>query len=181
MGSKSIKRVILTGAPSTGKTAVLEQIKNLGFSSYPEIARQVIKDSLNQNSNVVPWLKLLDFSEVVAQKQLQQHNLAQNGWSFFDRGLPDVIAYLQKGNTQTTSAINAYLKQVNYHTTVFLFPIWEEIYFNDQERIEPLKDALLIQEHLIKTYTNLNYNIVIVPKLAVMDRCNFILKTLRID
>lgn len=178
---QSIKRVILTGAPSTGKTSVLNYFKQLGYPVYSEIAREVIKKSLANNSNKVPWIDLVGFSNEVAHLQLKQHNLPTSPLNFFDRGLPDVIAYLNNSNIETSQLIKSYLDDINYHPKVFLFPYWEEIYFNDEERKESFNEAIKIENHIINTYNNLNYSIIKVPKLPINERCDFILKSLEIS
>lgn len=174
----SIKRVILTGAPSSGKTSVLNYLKQLGFPTYSEIAREVIKNSLATNSDKVPWIDLIGFSDEVAHLQLKQHNLPTSPLNFFDRGLPDVIAYLNNSNIETSPLIKSFLKDVNYHPKVFLFPYWEEIYYNDEERKESINEAKKIENHIINIYTNLNYTIIKVPKISISDRCDFILNSL---
>ena len=91
------KRVIITGGPGTGKTTLLELLKEKGFPCHLEVARKVIKEQLELESDLVPWLDLVNFSILVNEGQIAQFNAVNEGiCNFYDRGVPDVLAYLRK-------------------------------------------------------------------------------------
>ncbi len=56
-----------------------------------------------------------------------------------------------------------------------MMPPWQEIYTTDNERYESFEQSLAIYNHLKKTYSDLNYKIIEVPKGTVNKRTNFIL------
>ncbi|SRR6266851_7607443 len=71
------------------------------------------------------------------------------------------------------------LGQANrYHRHVFLAPPWPEIYETDPERRHGLDVALAEYSRLLETYPSLGYEVLILPKVGVSERADFILNTL---
>ena len=97
---------------------------------------------------------------------------------FFDRGIPDVHAYM---NYISIDYPSSYIKKSNIYryNYIFLMPPWEEIYISDNERYENFEQALAIHNHLERTYKKLNYNVIEVPFGTVTQRANFILETIK--
>ena len=65
-----------------------------------------------------------------------------------------------------------------YHQRVFLAPPWPEIYETDPERRHGLDVALAEYSRLLETYPSLGYEVLILPKVGVSERADFILNTL---
>ena len=93
---------------------------------------------------------------------------------FFDRGIPDVHAYM---NYISIDYPKTYINRSNLYRYdyIFLMPPWEEIYISDNERYENFEQALAIHNHLERTYKKLNYPIIEVPTGTVEKRTDFIL------
>ena len=99
-----------------------------------------------------------------------------DGWVFFDRGLIDAAAALEH---MTAKPVLTALGQPNrYHRRVFLAPPWPEIYETDPERRHGLDVALAEYSRLLETYPSLGYEVLILPKVGVSERADFILNTL---
>ena len=94
---------------------------------------------------------------------------------FFDRGIPDVHAYMNYFKTDFPSLFIEKSKVYKYDL-IFHFSPWKEIHTNDNERYETFEQALEIHNHLIKTYENFGYQITEVPKDTVENRAAFILE-----
>jgi predicted ATPase len=62
---------------------------------------------------------------------------------------------------------------------VFLAPPWPEIYETDRERRHGLDLALAEYSRLLETYPSLGYEVLILPKVGVSERADFILNTLK--
>ena len=56
---------------------------------------------------------------------------------------------------------------------------FNKIYLNDNERIETKQQALLIEKHLLLVYRELGFDLVIVPKIKLEKRADFILKEIQ--
>jgi predicted ATPase len=90
--------------------------------------------------------------------------------------LIDAAAALQQ---LTGKPAPATLGQANhYHRRVFLTPPWPEIYRTDGERRHGLDVALAEYSRLLQTYPSLGYEISILPKVPVLERADFVLRTL---
>ena len=65
-----------------------------------------------------------------------------------------------------------------YHRRVFFAPPWPEIYETDPERRHGFDVALAEYSRLLETYPSLGYEVLILPKVGVSERANFVLNTL---
>lgn len=167
------KRVIITGAPGTGKSSVIGNLRDTGYHVFDEVAREIIKIEMKKGSSHLPWLDMTNFSKKVIEGQKNQYRSAQK-LSFFDRGIPDILAYLRYGKLPLFKGLQEALDTFQYFKYVFILPPWKEIYVNDKERKETFEESVLIHNHLKKTYESLGYNIVEVPKTEVSERVKFI-------
>lgn len=172
-----MRRVVITGGPATGKTSLIQALNKIGNQTFPEVARQIIKEQLEIKSKLVPWDDVSGFSKLVLEEQLNHFNSATNKLNFYDRGIPDLIGYLNHGNQPIFDKLNDYSTSHQYNT-VFILPPWEEIYETDNERRESFEDAVLIYEALKSAYSNAGYDFIIVPKLKMEERLKFILDKL---
>jgi predicted ATPase len=97
---------------------------------------------------------------------------------FYDRGMPDVIAYMDYFEQSYADNFTVTCKQHKYNQ-IFILPPWEAIYVQDNERFESYAQAQDIHHHLEKTYTSFGYEIVMVPFGTVADRMDFILNNIQ--
>ena len=127
-----MNRVVITGGPATGKTSLITEFKGLGYQIFPEVARVVIKQQLALNSIKVPWLDVSGFSQLVLEEQCHHFKMAKNSLSFFDRGIPDIIGYLNHANQPFFDSLIDTAENLKYNF-IFILPPWEEIYETDNE------------------------------------------------
>ena len=179
-----VKRVVITGGPGTGKTSVVNLLETSGFYCFHEIVRSMTLDAKKKQdsgsfiSNPLAFVKdPKSFNEQLLSSRLD-HFLKASELDeeivFFDRGLPDVLAYMDYFN-QSYDEKYIDICKTNCYDTVLLFPPWEEIYVQDNERMESFKEAIEIHEALGKTYTSLGYDILEMPFGTVKERLNFVL------
>ena len=169
------QKFIITGAPGTGKTSIINELKKRGFSISKEISREIIADELKQGGDVLPWKNLKAFSERVALlRKTQFDNAPENKLHFFDRSIIDVFAYM-KLDKICSKSLEVKLGETQYATTVFYTPIWKEIYKNDEERKENIEQANKIEDTLINAYTSTGYKLVKIPKDSIKNRVDFII------
>jgi predicted ATPase len=171
-------RVIITGAPGTGKTSLIEYLQQTGLQCFNERARATIKEQLDLNTDLVPWKNVVDFSRLVQQRQLGDYHAAKPGvLNIYDRGLPDVLAYLHKQNHYVKD-LEKTAREHLYFNKVFIAPPWPEIFAQDNERREDLIEMLAIHHALINTYETIGYTIVELPKVSIEERVALIKKEL---
>ena len=177
------QKIVITGGPSTGKSTVLNELININFNCMPEISREV---TLQARKKGIEQLFLKDpllFSKMLLEgrfKQYEDANKIDTDIIFFDRGIPDVHAYMNYMGVDYPSIFQE-MSINNKYTHVFLMPPWEHIYITDSERYESFEQSLAIHNHLRKVYEGLGYTIQEVPFGSVKLRVNFILNTLNIS
>ena len=172
--------VVLIGGPSSGKTTLIEALKEKGHTCYPEVSREVIKEAQEQGIEQLFLEKPLLFSELLLEGRKKQFRSAQNenaSMVFLDRGIPDVLAYMHYIGDSYPSFFDQACKDHKY-SSIFVLPPWKEIYVSDAERYENYEQAVLIHEHLMETYKKYGYSITEVPKDSVENRIDFIMKHL---
>ena len=176
----STKKIVITGGPGTGKSTLINNLIEKGHICLEEISRQVTLDAQKQGIDQLFLTNPLLFSELLLkgrQKQYIDANIYKNQTVFFDRGIPDVLAYMDYiGDAYPKNFVQA-CKNSTYNS-VFILKPWEAIYKSDNERYENFEQALKIHDHLVNTYQNYNYELIDVPFDTVENRTNFILKTL---
>ena len=173
------QKYIITGAPGTGKTAIINALMQKGYSCAEEISREIIAEQLSIGGDILPWKNQIVFENHIANLRKEQYlNSSENKNYFFDRSSIDCSAYLKANKLGITTEITQIIKQCVFNNKVFITPFWEEIYINDGERMEDIKAATNIESSIIETYKSLGYTLVKVPKLSVSERVNFILSNI---
>jgi predicted ATPase len=172
------KRFIVTGGPATGKTSCVHLLKCLHYSVFQEVARSVIEESLELQSDCVPWLDLSSFSARVFDLQVQDYDKAIVGLNFYDRSPIDVLAYMEMGKITIPSSMLKTCEKLNFEKKVFLFPYWDQLFQNDAIRKESEEKAMEIENWLRQKYTQFNYTIIQMPLVSIPDRVNFILQSI---
>ena len=163
------KRIVITGGPCSGKTSIIEELKENGYHCFDEVSREII-----QSMNIKTAFKSVDFEETVFGKRKTDYLNAPQGTSFFDRSMLDNIAYLKKNKHHTPNHFIEDCKSHRYYTRVFITTPWKEIYHKDNERLEDFEEAIRIFEALKEVYTQFNYNLIELPQLTNKERIAFI-------
>lgn len=176
------KKVVIAGGPGTGKTSIIEHLKSLGFVCYDEISRQVTLQARKEGIEQLFLTEPLLFSKKLLEGRISQYKNAQQETTsavFIDRGLPDVLAYMDYiGDTYPQYFIDAC--HDHKYDYVFVLAPWQEIFTSDSERYENFEQAIEIHEHLLQTYMRFGYQLIDVPFGSVNDRSDFILEELNI-
>ncbi|UNY97784.1 ATP-binding protein [Zhouia spongiae] len=176
----SHKKIVITGGPGTGKTSVVEILKQRGHVCFPEISRQVTLEAQKQGIEQLFLEDPLLFSKKLLEGRVSQFKEALNHPEksvFLDRGIPDVVAYLDYANQTYPPYFTRACEQHTYDK-IFLLPPWEDIYISDNERYENFEQAVLIHDHLEAAYKRYGYHLVEVPTGTVDLRADFIEKNL---
>jgi predicted ATPase len=165
---------ILTGAPGSGKTAILDLLEPT-VRCVREPARAIILEQRAiggaGTSDRDPSL----FVELLLQRSIEDHEgaLQQGGLVVFDRGIPDCIAYAVELGVDPVPSVRA--SEVHrYRGEVLVLEPWEDIYVTDDERTMSFADTLRFHEALVDAYAGAGYALVQVPRLPVEDRATFV-------
>jgi len=176
------KKIVITGGPSTGKTSLIKYLIKEGHQCMNEISRQVTIEAQKEGIEQLFLTDPLLFSQKLIEGRLKQFLATKDlkkTFLFYDRGLPDVTAYMDfKNEKYPDSFVNICTN--NRYDTVFLLPPWKEIYQQDNERYESFEEAQEIYYYLVKGYQKYGYDILEVPTGNVKNRTHFILEKLKI-
>jgi predicted ATPase len=167
---------VITGAPSSGITTLIDQLADRGFQTVPETARLYIEkemakgraiDEIRENPAVLQrslndmWLRI-------------EHGLRANNVLFLDRAFPDALAFCRANGLNP----NEILADCFHHryASVFLldrFPVEQDgVRFHDDVTAD------LIGEWIARDYSALGYRVVRVPVLSPQERLAFVLERL---
>ena len=177
----STKKIVITGGPGTGKSSIITELLKRGYTCLEEISRQVILDARKDGIDQLFLKNPLLFSELLLKGRKKQYDEANNQDSdlvFIDRGLPDVLAYMEFiGDDYPKDFID--VCENNVYDYVFILSPWQEIFTSDNERYENFEQAVSIHHHLLDTYEKYEYNLLDVPFDTVEKRADYILEIIK--
>jgi predicted ATPase len=170
--------VVISGCSGGGKSTLLEELARRGHAIVEEPGRRIVRDETARGGTALPWVDPAAFARRAIEVALRDREAAarHDGWVFFDRGLIDAAAALEHATGEP--ALETYGRGHRHHAQVFMTPPWPEIYAHDAERRHDLTAALDEYERLRDAYPRLGYETVILPKLGVSERAEFILQRL---
>lgn len=164
---------VITGAPCSGKTAVISELARRGLQVVPEAARSFIDVELKKGrrlaeikSDPARFEGHIFRTKLDIEAQLPAHERL-----FLDRALPDSIAYFRLEGLDPAEP-RRQSRRVRY-SRVFLF---EQIEFiADPVRSENAETAARIEHLIEEAYSDLGYAIVRVPFMPIPARTDFVL------
>jgi predicted ATPase len=173
---QSTRWSVITGAPCSGKTAVIRMLQQRGYKVVHEVARAYIDNELIKGKALTE-IKADEGSferHILMEKVRIEAQLSKDEIIFFDRGVPDSIAYYKLNGLNAAEPFQKSL-EVRYQN-VFLF---ERLRFlTDPVRSENEKTARRLKQLIEESYQSLSYDIIHVPLLSVEERTEFILERL---
>lgn len=89
---------VITGGPGVGKTTLLKELQGRGFEVVPEIARELIKEQIENKGAALPWKDKELYKNLMCDRSIrsfEQIDKTQNNKVpiFFDRGFLDAFCY----------------------------------------------------------------------------------------
>lgn len=170
--------VLISGCSGGGKSTLLTKLAARGHAVVEEPGRRIVGQELESGGTALPWVDMAAFARRAIEMAMADHAAAreQPSWTFFDRGLIDAAAALQ--HLTGEPVLEKLSAAHRYHQTVFLTPPWPEIYITDSERRHGFDEAVAEYDRLAAVYPALGYDVVILPKIAVASRADFILDCL---
>lgn len=168
---------IITGGPGVGKTTLINELKERGHRCVPEAAREIIKKQSSCGGDALPWGDTKRYSRLMLKECVNDFiNLSNSDrLYFFDRGIPDTYGYELLMNFDFDPELTSAVEQYRYNPNVFILPPWIEIYHTDNERKQDFNIAVETYNIMLQAYRKSGYNPIIVPRLTVEERADFVL------
>lgn len=175
------KSIIITGAPGSGKTSIMKVLAKKGYRYLEEPARSIINEQRSIGGEGVYDENPRLFIDLMLSRSIHQFltKTSNNEIVFFDRGIPDLLAYaacfdLNPGPENKAADI------YRYHDIVFFAPCWEAIFTNDEDRKLTFEQAVEFGEDLKLAYKQKGYQLIELPLSSPEERMKFILSKLAI-
>ena len=170
----TVRLTILTGAPGSGKTAILNALRG-DIRCYDEPARQILAEQRASGGDGTPEQNAAKFVDLLLQRSIANHAdpRLHGGPVLFDRGVPDCIAYAQILGTDPMPSAQAAAVH-RYHPVALVTKPWEEIYTTDDERKMTFDHALEFQRWIELLYEASGYTLVEVPRSSIEQRAAFV-------
>jgi predicted ATPase len=159
---------VITGAPCSGKTTLIDLLVDKGFQTVPESGRFYVEREMAKGRTVDEILEnAAVLQRGVVDLQLKfERRLPVNEIVFLDRGSPDILTYCRVLGLN----LNAILAECFHHRYASVFKLDRFHFQQDGVRYEDDVTAGLIDEWLSRDYSALGYSVVRVPVLSIKDR-----------
>ncbi len=164
---------IITGAPCSGKTTVIKDIEQRGIRVIHEAARAYIDRQLGKGLRL-DQIKadLLQFERHILHAKIRiEDALTKTEPVFFDRGVPDSIAYYILEGLDPAEPLKL-SRRIRYRR-IFFFERFD--FLKDGVRSEDEMVAARLNDLLLEAYGKLGYDVVMVPVMPVADRTDLVL------
>lgn len=174
--------VAITGAPSSGKTSVIEELARRGFATQCEVARELIEALLKDGKSISEIRETPKNAQelqrrIIDLKFAREKALDPERLVFMDRGMADSITYFRIAGLDTDEAER--MSRIFRYKTVFLFDRLPLV--KDGARIESEVEAARIDKMLEEDYRVLGYEPLRIPVMPITARADFILQSLSIN
>ncbi len=181
---KQNKKIVISGGPGSGKSTLIALLEQSGYHCFKEFSRSLIKKFKNTGENSYFKSKPIEFSEIIWRKRVKQFIIANElefnaakPYVFFDRGVHDVVAYLNY--IQEPYDINSLNLENHPYEMALLLPPWKEIYVNDAHRLESFEEAMGLYLQIKEIYSAYKIPTIEVPIGSPNDRILTILELIK--
>ena len=167
---------VITGAPSSGKSTLIDQLADRGFQTVPESGRLCFEREMAKGRTIDDIrgdMAAIQIATIEMQSQIE-HGLRANDVIFLDGAVPGCLAWYRAAGLNP----NEILLECFHHRYASVF-ILDLLPF--QENGARNGDAPIVgylDEWLARDYRSLGYHVVRVPVLSVQERLALVLERL---
>ena len=159
------KKYILTGGPGVGKTETVEKLREPGYFIIGK-ATEYIKQLGKTENGKFNWTPELQMKALELQ-HVWEKEIPKGREAFIAAGIPDGLAYYEVNNKEPPEELLEAAKKTNY----------DEIFMlgapKDKDSIKAMNKILY------GIYTSFGYKPIMVPRMDLDERIEFILKILK--
>ncbi|OGL30339.1 hypothetical protein A3D14_02720 [Candidatus Saccharibacteria bacterium RIFCSPHIGHO2_02_FULL_47_12] len=182
-----MKRVVISGGPSTGKSTTFEMLREEFPDAHfvREAAERVIKRELAKQKEdstydpIMPVTNYHAFAPLVMEQQIEDEaNIPPDTeLVFMDRCIIDNLGYLAyNGITEHVAKVHQHLRVSRY--TVAFFCDWLDKFEQTEVRRETPEQGLAVHRHLEAAYGSVELQVVSLPAVSPEERIAIIRQTI---
>ncbi|MCX6804051.1 MAG: ATP-binding protein [Candidatus Diapherotrites archaeon] len=180
-----MQKIVIVGAPCSGKSTVLKVLRKKGFFTITELAEPIIKKYMKSHYGIPPWetkdckwFQKKAFSEQIRTEKKLAKFITKEEFVFLDGGVPDRIAISELEGVPVEKKRYTFTKNNPYSQVFFFEPLPKEKYTPDTHRPIPYKRAKQIGKAIGNIYKKLQYDVIYVPLESPSKRVAYILRRL---
>ena len=168
---------VITGAPSSGKTTLLQRLASKGYNVNPDMSRKLLEQNLQ--SGLRP--EQVRAAEREFQSELLQLmvdvelKLLPDDLIFHEYALPDNVAFWRKAGFELPEVLLQSARLFKYREIFVLEPLELK---RDGIRIESEADQKVIHNLILESYREVGYEPIIIPVGSVESRIENVLRYL---
>jgi O-acetyl-ADP-ribose deacetylase (regulator of RNase III)/predicted ATPase len=167
---------VISGAPSSGKTTLVEALERRGYRVVHEVARAILEAGMDRGR--APEDMKADkeaFQNLVLNTKIAvEAGLPKDEVIVLDRAIPDSIAYFAIAGLNPEEAVAKSPR--NRYKKVFLLDRLP--YLTDPARTEDQSEAASLDQSLEAGYSALGYEVIRIPVMPVEERLRRIIQEL---
>ncbi len=168
--------VIIAGAPSAGKTTLIEKLANKGFKTALEPARLYMDQEFAKGQTIKDIRKdqkRLQYTFLKLQLKMESQ-LNPGDFVFLDRGIPDQFSYCRMAGLDP----NKFVKECFHNQYKAVFILAPLPFNKDGYRDREAEIVDYFDEWITRDYQALGYKTTRVPVLSLHERLSFVLDKL---
>jgi len=167
---------VITGASCSGKTTLIDQLADQGFSTVPEAARIFIEQELEKGLTIeeIRQDQAALTRQVYDMMLIRESRLRPGDLVFLDRALPDAPAFYRLAGMDPNEVLPDCFQY--HYTSVFMLDRLP--YQLDGVRAADDPTAEYLDTWIKRDYISLGYEFVRVPVLPPEERLSFIMERL---
>jgi predicted ATPase len=167
---------VLTGAPCSGKTTLIDLLTARGFPTISQIGRVYVEGEMAKGRTSDEILEHAAVNQrcIVEMQASFERELRADEIAFLDSGSPDCLTYCRVMGLDP----NAILAECFHHRYASVFLLDRFPFQQDGVRFEDDATADFIEEWLVHDYGALGYDVVRVPIFPPQERVAFVLNKL---
>lgn len=167
---------VITGAPSCGKTTLIDLLTDEGFRTVPEGARRHMEEEIARGRTIEEIRRDgAGLQRRIATVQLSiESGLHPIDVAFLDGAVPSSLAWYRVFGLDPNEVLGACFRR--RYASVFVLDRLR--YRRDGMRFDDHRHAAFLDEWIPRDYRALGYEVVRVPVLAPAERLAFVLERL---
>lgn len=166
-------RSVITGGPGVGKSTLLAAAAHAGIPTFPEVARDILRAP---GGMAMRAEKPAAFASAMLDAEIAAFEAAGSGPALYDRGFPDIVGFLKLEGLTVPAELDHICRTRRYEGPIFRGPPWQEIFVQDEERIQDWDQALASDRAVCAAWIEYGYRLVDLPLVSVPDRLAFVMR-----